>query len=379
MERVYWDYAATTPVDPAVMDAMRPYFFERFGNPSSSHGFGQEAAAALESAREMMAALIGAKPDELILNSGTTEGCNHAISSLVESRMERGDHLLVSAVEHPCVLRAVGHLAQCGFHVETIPVDGLGRIDPEDVRRRITDQTLLLAVMHASNEIGTIQPITEIGVIARQRGVPFLVDACQTVGHVPIRVDDLNADVVTFSAHKFYGLKGVGGMYVRQGTALSPFLFGGDQERGRRASTQNVAGVVGMARAAELCGELMDEESRVQNFWRTRLIRGILDRIDGVKINGDQEARLPNNVHCSFEGIDGQQLLAALDTRGICASMGSACSAGAMTISHVLQAIGLPQEWARGSLRLTSGRWTTDSHVDSLLEILPEVVTRLRR
>lgn len=379
MDRIYLDYAATTPVDPAVIELMQPYFFEIFGNPSSPHIHGQQADAALESARESVATFIGTRSANLIFNSGTTEGANHAISGVVFSLMERGDHILISAAEHSCVRRPAEHLAGCGFDVEIIPVDSYGRVDPEDIRQRITSRTILIALTHASNEVGTIQPISETGAIARERGVPFLVDACQSVGHIPVDVETLNADILLFSAHKFYGPKGVGGMYVRPGTPLSPFFFGGDQERGRRASTQNVAGVVGMAKALEMCAEIMAIESATQQTWSQRLMREISQNVSGVKINGDQDNRLPNNVHVAFEGIDGSRLLAALDARGISAAMGSACASGSIQASPVLTAMGLSDDLARGALRLTCGRWTTEKHIEYVIDILPSVVASLRK
>jgi cysteine desulfurase len=375
---MYFDYAATTPADPVVVEAMLPWFFEKFGNPSSPHALGQEAAAALEAARETVAGFIGASPADLIFNSGATEGNNHALSGVVEALMGRGGHIIISAVEHHSVMEPAAHLAQSGFEVEVAPVDALGRADPGDIRRRITDQTILVAVIHASNEIGTIQPVAEIGAAARERGVPFLVDACQTVGHIPVDARGLNADIMTFSAHKFYGPKGVGGLYVRPGTPLFPFFLGGDQERGRRASTQNVAGAVGMAAAAELCRGRMAAEAEKQTRWRERLMEEVPRRIEGVTVNGDRRDRLPNNVHFSFAGLDGQGLLIALDKQGVCVSRGSACAAGAMTPSHVLKAVGLSDSLARGSLRLTLGRWTTDEQVEHLINVLPSTVARLR-
>lgn len=379
MDRTYFDYAATTPADPVVVEAMLPWFFEKFGNPSSSHVIGQEAAAALEAARETTADFIGARPADLIFNSGATEGNNHALSGVAEALKGRGGHIIISAVEHHSVTEPAARLAQNGFQVEVAPVDAPGRVNPGDIRRRITDQTILIAVIHASNEIGTVQPVAEIGAIARERGVPFLVDACQTVGHIPVDARDLNVDLMTFSAHKFYGPKGVGGLYIRPGTPLSPFFLGGDQERGRRASTQNVAGAVGMAAAAELCRGRMAAEAEQQVRWRERLMEEVPRRIEGVTVNGDRRGRLPNNVHFSFTGVDGQQLLVALDAQGVCASQGSACASGSMAPSPVLKAIGLADSLARGSLRLTLGRWTTDEQIEYLLSVLPSTVARLRK
>ena len=271
------------------------------------------------------------------------------------------------------------HLAKEGFNVEVIPCDCHGEISPEAVAEKITDKTMMVAVLHASNEIGTIQPIAEIGNVTREKGIPFLVDACQTLGHLPIDVNELNADIVTWSAHKFYGPKGVGGIYIRKGTPVSKFLFGGDQEKGQRASTQNVPGIVGMAKALELSCQRMDQESATQKVFRDHIVNRILKVVPGARLNGDEQNRLPNNIHFSFKDVDSQPLLIQLDMKGIAASMGSACTAGSMNVSEVVQAIGVPEEYANGSLRLTLGRWTSEEDVEYLLETLPRVVEELRK
>jgi cysteine desulfurase len=379
MKRIYFDYASTTPVDPEVVQAMTPYLHERFGNPSSPHAFGQAAQKAVEEARETLARFIGAKPEEVIFNSGATEANNHAVIGTARARKNHGTHIIVSAAEHHSVLKPVEYLKkEEGFDVTYLKVDGDGLVDPKDIKRAVTDQTILIAVMYASNEIGTIQPAAEIGAVAREHQIPFLVDAVQAVGHLPVNVDELNADLLSLSAHKFYGPKGVGALYVRQGTKLPPFLLGGDQERGRRASTQNVAGIVGLAKAVEICSRKMDDETRLQTKLRDKLLQEVPRRVEGVKINGHLSRRLPNNAHFSFERVEGESLLLSLDMANISASMGSACASGALEPSHVLRAIGLADELAYGALRITLGRWTTEEDVDYFLEQLPGIVTGLR-
>jgi cysteine desulfurase len=378
MEKIYFDYAATTPCDPRVVKAMEPYFYEKFGNPSSPHSFGQEANRAFENARETLACFIGAKPSEIVFTSGATESNNHAISGIVYKNMEQGDHIIVSSVEHHSVLEPIEQLERDGFKVTYLPVDANGLVYPLDVEKAITDKTILIAVMYASNEIGTIQPIEEISKITKTRKIPFLVDAVQAVGHIKVDVNTLGCDLLSLSAHKFYGPKGIGALYIREGTNMSSFLLGGDQEKGRRASTQNVAGAVGLAEAIKLCEEAMLEEAQVHIKLRNSLFEKIPKIIDGVKINGDLINRLPNNVHFSFEKVQSESLLMSLDINGIAASMGSACTSGALEPSRVLRAIGLSDELAIGALRITLGRWTTQKHVDTLLEELPNMVASLR-
>lgn len=378
MEPIYFDYASTTPVDPRVMEAMQPYLFARFGNPASPHAFGREAKKAMEDARQSIAQAIGAQEEEIIFNSGATEGSNHALFGIARSLRDKGKHIVISAIEHHAIDAPASYLAAEGYKITYLPVNREGVVDPQEVKKALTDETILLAVMHANNEIGTIQPVKAIGAIAREKGVPFLVDAVQTVGHIPVNVDDLGADLLTMSAHKFYGPKSVGALYVRRKTRIAPFLLGGDQEKGRRASTQNPAGAVGMARALQLCLESMPQEIATQTRLRDKLLEEVPRRIEGVIINGDRKARLPNNSHFSFEGIAGESLLISLDMQGICASMGSACKAGAMEPSRILVSIGLSDELAHGALRVSIGRWTTQAHIDYLLEQLPAAVKSLR-
>ncbi|HLF17590.1 MAG TPA: cysteine desulfurase family protein [Candidatus Omnitrophota bacterium] len=378
MHKIYFDYAATTPADPQVIKAMEPYFFERFGNASSPHSLGQEAMAALENAREILACFIGAKPQEIIFNSGATEANNHAVFGVAHAQKHKGDHIIVSTVEHHSVLEPAKALEAQGFRISYLMVDEFGLINPQDVKEAITDKTILIATIHASNEIGTIQPIADIGKIAKAHQIPFLVDSVQAIGHIPVNVDELHADLLSISAHKFYGPKGIGALYVRDGIRISPYLWGGDQEKGRRASTQNVAGAVGLAKAVELCQANMERESKQQIKWRDRLLQEVPRRVEGVKINGHPTKRLPNNAHFSFEQAQGESLLMSLDMVNIAASMGSACTSGAMEPSHVLRAIGLSDEMAYGALRISLGRWNKEADIEHFLEQLPQLVQSLR-
>ena len=379
MEKIYFDNASTTPVDPDVVGAMMPYFNERFGNASSPHAYGREAHKALEEARECLADFIGANSDEIIFNSGATEANNHAIIGVARSKRNKDKHIIVSSIEHHSVLEPIEYLRKHeGYEVTTMEVDGDGLVNPQDIKKAITDQTILVAVMYASNEIGTIQPIAEIGTMTKEHNVLFLVDAVQAVGHIPVNVNDLNADLLSLSAHKFYGPKGIGALYIRKGTEIAPFLLGGGQEHGRRSSTQNVAGAVGLAQAVRLCDQRMGEEIAFQTKLRNKLLKEIPQKIEGVKINGHISRRLPNNAHFSFEQLQSESLLMSLDMVNIAASMGSACASGALSVSHVLRAIGLSDELAYGALRITLGRWTTEDQIDYFLEQLPELVKSLR-
>ena len=379
MQRIYLDHAATTPTDPEVVEAMTPFLRDHFGNASSPHAFGRQAQKALEESRETLAAFIGATSDEIVFNAGATEANNHAIIGAARARRHQGKHIIVSAIEHHSVLEPVEYLKrEEGFDVTYLKVDRDGLVDPQDVQKAITDQTILTAVMHASNEIGTIQPIAAIGEITQQHNVLLLVDAVQAIGHIPVNVDELKADLLSLSAHKFYGPKGIGALYIRQGAKISPYLMGGDQERGRRASTQNVAGAVGLAKAIDLCARQMAKERALQTQLRDKIFREVPARISGVKVNGHLSRRLPNNAHFSFDKIEGESLLMSLDMANIAVSMGSACTSGAMEPSHVLRAIGLSDDLAYGALRITLGRWTTEEEIDYLLAQLPVAVKNLR-
>ena len=378
MERIYLDYAATTPCAPEVVAAMLPFFSDRFGNPASMHAFGQENKGAVEEARERIASFLGAAPGEIVFTSGGTESNNTAVKGVAYARQGKGNHIITSPIEHHAVLEPCHFLEKEGFEITILPVDGDGLVDPDDVRKTITGKTILISVMHANNEIGTIQPIEEIGRIARERGVYFHTDAVQTLGHLPFTVGELHVDLLSASAHKLYGPKGVGILFVKKGTRLTPFMHGGEQENRRRASTHNVPGIVGFAKAVELASEGMETEVRELTALRDRLITGLREGIDAVKLNGHSTRRLPNNVNVSVAHVEGEGLLLSLDMLGIACSTGSACSSASLEPSHVLMALGLPHELAHGSLRFSLGRPTTAADIDRLLAVLPPVVQRLR-
>ena len=378
MKNIYLDYAATAPCDPQVLKEMEPYFFQKFGNASSLHAYGQEAKKALEDSREALAGFLGARPEEIIFTSGGTESNNNVIFGVSEALAGKGDHIITSGIEHHAVIEPCKLLEKKGFKVTYLAVDKDGLVSPDDVKKAITDKTVLISVMQANNEIGTIQPIAQIGKIAKEKGVYFHTDAVQTVGHIPINVDDLNVDLLSLSAHKFYGPKGVGALYIRKGTRLARFLYGGDQEKGRRASTHNVSGIVGLAKAIELCAKGMNDETKSLISLRAKLIKEIPQRISEVRLNGHPQQRLPNNVNFSIKYIEGESILLSLDMLGIAASTGSACTSSSLEPSHVLLAIGLDHATAHGSLRISMGRWTKESEVDYLLENLPKVVEKLR-
>lgn len=378
MSSIYLDHAATTPTDPRVSEAMRPYFGEIFGNPASLHAFGQEAAAAVAKARATIAAFIGAAPAEVVFTGGGTEGDNLAIKGVAWANRQRGDHIVTTAIEHKAILESCRFLRDEGFQVTLLPVDGEGLVDPDDVIRAITPRTVLVSVMQANNEIGTIQPLAEIGRRVRERGVLFHTDAVQTFGHLPISVDDLGVDLLSASAHKLYGPKGVGLLYIRRGTRIAPLLSGGEQEEGRRASTLNVPGIVGFAAATALAAASLEDEAARLTALRDRFIAGLFAAIDGIRLNGHPARRLPNNVHVSVDGADGEGLLLSLDLLGIACSTGSACSATAVEASHVLKAIAPPRGPAGGSLRFSLGRDTREQEIDAVVATLPQVVRRLR-
>jgi len=378
MRKVYLDCAATTPMRDEVLEAMSPYFNIRFGNPSSIHWFGQEARGAIEEAREKVAALIGGRGEEIVFTSGGTEADNFAIKGTAYANERNGNHIIASSIEHHAVLESCHFLERRGTRVTYLPVDKYGLVDPEDVSAAITEKTVLISIMHASNEVGTIQPIAEIGKIARERGIPLHTDAVQTAGHIPVNVDEMGVDLLSMSAHKLYGPKGVGALYIRKGTRLVSFMHGGEQERRRRASTENVPGIVGFGRAAELAQSELGKEARRLISLRTQLIEGLLERIDRLTLNGHPTKRLPNNVNVSIEFVEGESILLNLDLEGIAASTGSACSSSSLEPSHVLLALGLPHELAHGSLRFTMGLYTTEEDIGRVLEVLPPVVARLR-
>ncbi|HEX6287639.1 MAG TPA: cysteine desulfurase NifS [Herpetosiphonaceae bacterium] len=380
-ERVlYLDHAATTPVDPSVLEAMVPYFSECFGNPSSVYRLGRAALQALDDARSLTAEVLGCAPKDLVFTGGGSESDNLAIkgAALAARERGRGQHIITSAIEHHAVLHTCDYLKAFGFEVTALPVDSNGLVAPDDLRAAIRPDTVLATIMYANNEIGTIQPIAELGAICRERGVVFHTDAVQAAGVLPLNVDDLNVDLLSLTAHKFYGPKGVGLLYARRGTPLLPQINGGGQERRRRAGTENVAGIVGFAAALQRA-----EERRVHYVahctrLRERLIDGIAERIPHVRLNGDRVRRLPNNANLSFAYAEGESILLLLDQAGICASSGSACTSGSLEPSHVLMALGLDADVAHGSVRFTVGKDTTQADIDYVLEALPPMIERLR-
>lgn len=377
MKRIYMDHAATTPVRPEVWEAMLPYFSTEFGNPSSVYSWGRSARKALDSARDKVAALLGASASEIVFTSGGSEGANLAIKGVAWADQNKGKHIITSAIEHHAVLDTVLWLETQGFEVTILPVDEYGLVSPAQVEAALRPDTILVSIMHANNEVGTIQPISEIGAIVRRHGARFHTDAVQTAGSLDLKVDALNVDLLSISAHKFYGPKGVGALYVRKGVRLSPHIHGGGQEKRRRSGTENVAGIVGLAKAFELAQAERETEVPRLTRLRDRLIEG-LQRIPNTRVNGSLDSRLPGNVNVCFEYIEGESLLLNLDLRGIAASSGSACTSGSLDPSHVLLAMGLSHEIAHGSLRLTLGRDNTEEDVDFVLQEIPGIVERLR-
>lgn len=378
MKRIYLDHAATTPTDPRVLEAMLPYFSDAFGNPSSIHSLGQETRAAVEEARHKIAGLIGARSEEIIFTSGGTEADNLAIKGTASANKQKGNHVITTSIEHHAVLESCKFLEGQGFEVTYLPVDRNGLVDLEEIRRAITAGTILISVMHANNEVGTVQPIADIGKIARERGIYFHTDAVQTVGHIPVDVNELSVDLLAMSAHKLYGPKGIGALYIRKGTRIDSFMHGGGQERGLRASTENVPAIVGFGKAAEIAQGEVDRESKRLTSLRDKLIQGLFERIPEIHLNGHPVQRLPNNVNVSIAFVEGESMGIGLDMEGIAASTGSACSSHDLEPSHVLMALGLPGVLARGSLRFSLGRETTEEEIDRVLEVLPRIVARLR-
>ena len=377
-KRIYLDYAATTPVDKRVLKEILPYFAEDFGNTMSLHSYGQEAKFALDQARQTMANMINAKPNEIVFTGSATESNNLAIKG-VAMNMPKGRfayHIIISAIEHPCIMEAAKFLSR-GFEVTIVPVDKNGFVDPKEIEKAIRPETVLVSVMHASNEIGTIEPIAEIGKICRERKVYFHTDASQSFGKIPIDVKKMNIDLLTASSHKIYGPKGAGLLYVREGIRIVPLFHGGGQESGLRSSTVNLPAVVGFAKATEICKSEMKTENARLTKLRNKLIKGIL-KIDDAKLNGDPKNRLANNVNVSFPYIEGESLIIQLDMHGIACSTGSACSSIKLEPSYVLLAIGLKPAQAHGSLRISLGRFTTEKEIDYFLKVLPPIIKQLK-
>lgn len=374
---IYLDHAATTALDPRVLDAMLPYLTTEYGNASSIYTLGRHAMQAIDRSREQVAELIHCRPTEIAFVGCGSESDNLAIKGMAYAAQKKGNHLITSSIEHHAVLHTCQYLERAGFKTTYLPVDEYGSIDPDEVARAITDQTILVSIMYANNEVGTIEPIAEIGRICRARKIPFHVDAVQAGGALPIDVVELNVDLLSLSSHKFYGPKGMGILYVRQGMRILPQLQGGSQERGRRAGTENVAGIVGTATALKLAQEEMPEVTPRIKALRDRLIEGILT-IPRSRLTGHPEQRLPNNASFCFEGVEGESILLSLDLHGIAASTGSACTSGSVDPSHVLIAMGLLPEWSHGSLRLTLGKANTEDDVEAVLSTLPGIVEKVR-
>ena len=375
---IYMDHSATTFVKPEVLEAMLPYFTEHFGNPSSLYGIAQYAKKAIDTARVQTAKALGADPDEIYFTSGGSESDNWAIKGVALANRKRGNHIITTLIEHHAVLHTCQFLAKEGFEVTYLPVDQYGLVNPVDLENAITDKTILISVMYANNEIGTIEPVGELGAIARKHKVYFHTDAVQAIGNVPIDVKGQNIDLLSLSAHKFYGPKGVGALYIRKGVRIENLIHGGGQERKRRAGTENSAGIVGLGKAIELATADIPGHNAKIKAMRDRLIKGVLEKIPNSRLNGHPEKRLPGNFNVSFEFIEGESMLLWLDDAGVCASTGSACTSGSLEPSHVLLATGLPVELSHGSLRLTLGDANREGDVDFVLDVLPKVVQKLR-
>jgi cysteine desulfurase len=375
---IYMDHSATTCTKKEVLEAMIPYYSEHFGNPSSIYSIAGDSKKAIDAAREQVAKVLGADPSEIYFTSGGSESDNWAIKGVAFANRKKGNHIITSAIEHHAVLHTCQYLEKEGFTVTYLPVDKYGMIDPVDLKKAITEKTILISVMFANNEIGTIEPVAELGAIAHDHKIYFHTDAVQVIGNTRVDVKEQNIDLLSLSAHKFYGPKGVGALYIKKGVKIDNLIHGGGQERKRRAGTENIAGIVGLGKAIELATADIDGHNRRIKAMRDRLLEGIFAKIPSTRLNGHPEKRLPGNINISFEFIEGESMLLLLDDEGICASTGSACTSGSLEPSHVLLATGLPVEISHGSLRLTLGDMNTEQDVDFVLEVLPKVVSRLR-
>ncbi|MCS7253582.1 MAG: cysteine desulfurase NifS [Armatimonadota bacterium] len=379
MRFVYLDYNATTPLDERVLEAMMPYLKEQYGNPSSIYRFAQNARKAVEDARAKVATLLNASEREIVFTGGGTEANNYAIKGFAFANRHKGNHIITSQIEHHAVLNVCKYLEERhGFEVTYVPVDSYGVVDVDAVREAIRDDTILITIMHANNETGVLQPVEEIAKLAKERGICFHTDAIQVAGKMRVDVQALGVDLLSISAHKFYGPKGVGALFIRKGVRIDPLIHGGHQEMGKRAGTENVAGIVGLAEAFALAHEGMEEEWEREKRLRDKLERGILERIPDVIVNGHPEKRLANTLNIVVKYVEGEAMLLSMDVEGICASSGSACTSGSLEPSHVLTAMGIPHELAHGSLRFSLGRFTTEEDIDYVLDVLPKVVERLR-
>lgn len=378
MKQIYFDHNATTPVLEEVFDAMTPYLKEDWGNPSSIHWAGRGARKGLDEAREEVAKFLNCAPMEVIFTSTGTEGDNHAIKGIAYSKKSKGNHIITTCVEHPAVLKPCAHLEKEGFEVTYLKVDEMGQIDLDELRGAIKDETILVTIMYANNETGVIFPIKEIAAICKERKVTFHTDAVQAAGKIPLDVKDLGVDILTISGHKIYGPKGIGALYLKKGVKLVPLMHGGHHERNRRGGTENVAGIVGMAKACEIAARDLQKEQAHLSGLRDRLEKGLLEKVPHSKLNGDPENRIPNTANISFEFVEGESLLLNLDMMGVATSSGSACTSGSLEPSHVLIAMGLSHEMSHGSVRFSLGRSNTDEDIDYIIETMPPIVERMR-
>ena len=378
MKSVYFDHAATTPVHPQVLEAMLPYLKEHYGNASSLHTPGQIAARAVEEARAKVAELINCDPREIIFTGSGTEADNFALKGIAEKLKSRGNHIITSAIEHHAIEMTCRYLEKRGFQVTYLPVDREGLVHPEDLKKALREETILVSIMHANNEVGTIQPIKELAEIAHERGVLFHTDAVQTAGSIPVDVRELGVDLLSLSAHKFYGPKGVGALFLRKGVVIEPLIHGGGQERNLRAGTTNVPSIVGLGKAAELAKKELQQRMEHNLKLRERLIKGLEEKLSDYILTGHRTLRLPGNVSICVQYIEGESMLLLLNAEGFACSSGSACTSGSLEPSHVLIAMGIDPQLAQGSLRITLGRENTEEDVDRFLEVLPKIVERLR-
>lgn len=376
---VYMDYNATTPTDERVLEEMLPFFKDIYGNPSSIYSLAQRAKKAIDEAREKLATLLNADPKEIIFTSGGTEADNWAIKGIAYANQDRGKHIITSQIEHHAVLNTCKFLEKQGFRVTYLPVDRYGVVDLDVLKQSITPETILISIMFANNEVGTIQPIKEIAKIAKKEGIYFHTDAVQAVGKIAVDVEELGVDLLSLSAHKFYGPKGIGALYVRRGVKIVPLLHGGEQERGRRAGTENVPGIVGLGKAAEIAGKEMEEEERRVKILRDKLEKKLVEKIPEIIVNGHPQNRLYNTLSICVKYVEGESMLINLDKEGICASSGSACTSSSLEPSHVLLAMGIPPEIAHGSLRFSLGKFNSEADVEKVSEVLPRIVEDLRK
>lgn len=374
---IYLDYNGTTPHAPEVIDAMRPFLETDFGNPSSSHWYGIKPKKAVEKAREQVAGILNCSPSEVIFTSGGTESNNHAILGMARQLKEKGNHIITSSFEHPAVFEVCGHLARNGFEINYLPVNGEGIVDPGDVEAAVRPSTILISIMHANNEVGTVQPLADISHIAREHGIALHTDAAQSVGKIPTNVQALGADLLSVAGQKVYGPKGIGALYVRSSLAPEKFCLGAGQEKGRRAGTENVMGIVGLGEACAIAQKDLERNMARMKYLRDRLHEGLLSRVAGIQLNGHQERRLPNTASLSFKGLEANRILEEIGLE-VAASAGAACHADTIELSHVLLAMGVPVEWAKGTLRFSVGKMTTVAEIDKAIRVVADAVEKLR-